>query len=77
MAEIEHFVDPKNKKHPRFVEVKDLILNLYSADRQLAGIGPVLMNIGEAVKKVSLAIEGTIKALPSLFLFFPFPSSDY
>jgi len=30
MAEIEHFIDPKNTDHSRFVEVKDLVLRLYS-----------------------------------------------
>jgi glycyl-tRNA synthetase (class II) len=31
MAEIEHFVDPDNKDHPRFYRVKDMKLPLFSA----------------------------------------------
>lgn len=31
MAEIEHFVDPANKKHPKFYRIKDLCLPLFSA----------------------------------------------
>lgn len=34
MAEIEHFVDPDNKEHPRFHRVKDLKLPLFSAVNQ-------------------------------------------
>jgi glycyl-tRNA synthetase len=49
MAEIEHFVDPLKKDHPRFEEVKDLVLPLYSAENQLSGKGLIKMTIGEAV----------------------------
>lgn len=31
MAEIEHFVDPERKEHPKFNQVKDLKLPLFSA----------------------------------------------
>ncbi|KAJ3227478.1 Glycine--tRNA ligase 1, mitochondrial [Clydaea vesicula] len=51
MAEIEHYVDPENKKHPKFVEVENEILSFYSAENQLKAAGPVQMTIGEAVKK--------------------------
>jgi len=29
MAEIEHFVDPEDKSHPRFAEVADDLLTLF------------------------------------------------
>jgi len=32
MAEIEHFYDPTNKKHPKFDEVRDECIPLYSKD---------------------------------------------
>ena len=35
MAEIEHFVDPSDKTHPRFSSVKEVLLTLFSADAQL------------------------------------------
>ncbi|KAI8823554.1 uncharacterized protein EV422DRAFT_493603 [Fimicolochytrium jonesii] len=50
MAEIEHYVDPTNKKHARFGEVKDLVVPLYSATAQEAAAGPTKMTIGEAVE---------------------------
>jgi len=32
MAEIEHFVDPNNKDHPKFSQVWDMKLPLWSAE---------------------------------------------
>lgn len=50
MAEIEHFVDPENKDHPRFDEVKDIKLNLLPAKVQLDGKTEItVMSIGDAV----------------------------
>ncbi|KAJ1652746.1 Glycine--tRNA ligase 1, mitochondrial [Dispira simplex] len=50
MAEIEHFVDPLDKAHPRFDEVKDLQVRLLSASAQLQGGSEVTeITIGEAV----------------------------
>ncbi|RUS21874.1 glycyl-tRNA synthetase [Endogone sp. FLAS-F59071] len=52
MAEIEHFVDPLNKDHARFDEVKDVVLNLLPASVQQAGKTEVVPTpIGEAVAK--------------------------
>merc|ERR1712012_870437 len=46
MAEIEHFVDPQNKNHPKFVSVADTPLPLWSAEAQDNGIHtPVTMTI--------------------------------
>lgn len=57
-AEIEHFVHPEHKDHPRFVEVKDTVLNLFSQDAQLAEVKkPFLMTVGEAVSKGIIANE--------------------
>ncbi|ORY19999.1 glycyl-tRNA synthetase [Rhizoclosmatium globosum] len=49
MAEIEHYVDPLKKDHPRFHTIKDLELTLYPADRQLQGAGTIRMKMGDAV----------------------------
>lgn len=51
MAEIEHFVDPENKSHPRFHEVASLTLPFLPAHVQKAGQTAVIkMTLGEAVK---------------------------
>jgi glycyl-tRNA synthetase len=52
MAEIEHFVDPLKKEHPRFDEVKDCEIPLLSAEAQLSGGKVVSMSIGDAIEKV-------------------------
>ena len=53
MAEIEHYVDPKKKSHPRFEEVKDQKLMLLPKEVQSAGKTDLLeITIGEAVSKV-------------------------
>jgi len=49
MAEIEHFVDPKNKDHPRFDEVRDVKCVFYPAKNQMEGKGTVTTTIGNAV----------------------------
>ena len=54
MAEIEHYVDPNNKNHPRFNEVKDLKLRLLPQAIQAEGkLEPIEITIGEAVERVS------------------------
>lgn len=55
MAEIEHYVDPLDKVHPRFGEVKDVRLRLLAKDVQLDGRTDLTeMTVGEAVAKVRL-----------------------
>lgn len=50
MAEIEHFVDPEDKSHPRFAEVKDLKLKFLPKGVQESGSNELVeKTIGEAV----------------------------
>lgn len=50
MAEIEHFVDPEDKSHPRFAEIKDLKLKFLPTAVQEAGSNELVeKTIGEAV----------------------------
>ena len=53
MAEIEHFCDPDDKSHPKFANVADEELSMYSAqDQEDPDIkGPKKITIGEAVAK--------------------------
>lgn len=54
MAEIEHFVDPLDKRHARFSEVKDVVLTLLPKEIQQEGKTDLSkMTVGEAVEKVS------------------------
>lgn len=45
MAEIEHFVDPDNKDHPKFFMVEDMRLPLWTADNQEKDDGPVITDM--------------------------------
>lgn len=50
-AEIEHYVDPLNKKHVRFHEIADLKINCLPRDVQMSGSTETTnISIGEAVK---------------------------
>jgi glycyl-tRNA synthetase len=52
MAEIEHYVDPQDKSHTGFADVKDVKIALLNRETQLAGkTTPDLLTIGEAVAK--------------------------
>ncbi|EDO18298.1 hypothetical protein Kpol_1039p49 [Vanderwaltozyma polyspora DSM 70294] len=51
MAEIEHFLDPEDKSHPKFEEVKDIKLSFLPREVQESGsTEPIVKTIGEAVE---------------------------
>lgn len=54
MAEIEHFCDPNDKAHPKFADIRDTELLLYSACNQMDGKAAEKVKIGDAVDKVNL-----------------------
>eukprot|EP00923_Selenidium_pygospionis_P008976 GHVN01015349.1.p1 GENE.GHVN01015349.1~~GHVN01015349.1.p1 ORF type:complete len:497 (+),score=91.38 GHVN01015349.1:282-1772(+) len=71
MAEIEHFVDPRDKTHPRFNEVKDLKLPLFSRERQLSdGKVTTHLTIGEAVEQNIINSETLGYFMGRSFQFF-------
>jgi len=51
MAEIEHFVNPLDKNHPKFPLVANKELVLFPQEAQLGTGKTVVMTIGEAVSK--------------------------
>jgi glycyl-tRNA synthetase len=70
-AEAEIFVDPREKnKHPKFAEVRDLVLPLYDENAQLNGKEPTPVKVGDAVEKGIIANEylAYFVALTGLFL---------
>lgn len=54
MAEIEHFCDPREKDHPKFDNVRNEMLLLYSANSQMNGESATFITIGEAVATVNI-----------------------
>jgi glycyl-tRNA synthetase len=58
MAEIEHYVDPDDKNHERFADVRDVQIALLDRHVQSAGSSQtVTMSVGDAVKKGIIANE--------------------
>lgn len=51
LAEIEHFMNPNEKRHPKLAEVAQTSLFLLSRDVQESGGEPLEMTVGEAVSK--------------------------
>ncbi|XP_072306983.1 glycine--tRNA ligase-like [Eucyclogobius newberryi] len=51
MAEIEHFVDPNEKVHPKFSNVADLEILLFSSKAQTSGQSAHFMRLGDAVEQ--------------------------
>lgn len=53
LAEIEHFVDPLDKRHKKFHIIKDLTIPLWTADNQRENKYDIIrdMTLGEAVEK--------------------------
>ncbi|CAH1105236.1 unnamed protein product [Psylliodes chrysocephalus] len=57
MAEIEHFCDPNDKRHPKFENARDTQLLLYSACNQMDGKAAERITIGTAVDSGLVANE--------------------
>lgn len=51
LAEIEHFVDPDDKSHPKYSEVENLEFLMFPRDLQMSGQSAKRLCLGEAVSK--------------------------
>ncbi|XP_030461729.1 glycine--tRNA ligase, mitochondrial 1-like [Syzygium oleosum] len=51
LAEIEHFVDPEDKSHPKFSQVADLKFLMFPREQQMSGQSAIKTQLGEAVSK--------------------------
>lgn len=70
-AEIEHFVNPDDKSHPKFKEVAALAPLLYSRELQMADEKkPKAITLGEAVAKGIIANETLAYFIGRTWLFF-------
>lgn len=52
LAEIEHFVDPEDKSHPKFSDVAGLEFLMFPREEQMSGHSAKKIQLGEAVAKV-------------------------
>lgn len=55
LAEIEHFVDPDDKSHPKYSEVSNLEFLMFPRDEQMSGQSAKILRLGEAVSKVTMS----------------------
>lgn len=70
MAEIEHFVDPLDKRHENFPEVKDIELNFLPRSVQKEGSTvPIVTTIGEAVSSGLVDNETLGYFIARIYLF--------
>ncbi|XP_022090731.1 glycine--tRNA ligase-like [Acanthaster planci] len=69
MCEIEHFIDPTDKDHPKFSSVADLKVALFSSCDQLDGKSACQMTIGEAVEKGIIASPVLGYFMARIYLF--------
>ncbi|KAI9209444.1 uncharacterized protein BJ171DRAFT_487007 [Polychytrium aggregatum] len=69
MAEIEHYVDPTKKDHPRFSEIEHIVLPLYSAHNQMNGGGVIQMSVGDAVRSGVINNETLGYFVARIYLF--------
>lgn len=70
MAEIEHYVDPEDKRHERFAEARDVVLSLLDRHVQTSGSTAVVkMSVGDAVDKGVIANETLGYFLARIYLF--------
>ncbi|VDK39190.1 unnamed protein product [Taenia asiatica] len=69
MAEIEYFVDPKDKSHPKFAQYADLKLPLFSACDQMDGKSTQEISLKDAVARGIIANETLGYFMARIFLF--------
>eukprot|EP01012_Entosiphon_sulcatum_P048676 TRINITY_DN67189_c0_g1_i1.p1 TRINITY_DN67189_c0_g1~~TRINITY_DN67189_c0_g1_i1.p1 ORF type:complete len:639 (-),score=131.11 TRINITY_DN67189_c0_g1_i1:18-1934(-) len=69
LAEIEHFLNPQNKDHPKFATVADLELPLWPKEHQEEPGPVILMTIGEAVEKKIIDNQTLGYFIGRVFLF--------
>jgi glycyl-tRNA synthetase len=69
LAEIEHFVNPKKKDHPRYKNIKNLVVKLFPRDRQTDKKGIIEMKIDDALNKGILNNQTHAYFLGRVYLF--------
>ncbi|KAK9684358.1 hypothetical protein RND81_10G204600 [Saponaria officinalis] len=69
LAEIEHFVDPNDKSHPKFSEVAHLEFLMFPRELQVSAQAAKKMNIGEAVLKGTVNNETLGYFIGRVYLF--------
>lgn len=69
LAEIEHFVDPEDKSHPKFGYIADLEFLMFPREEQLTGKSAIKLKLGEAVSKGTINNETLGYFIGRVYLF--------
>lgn len=69
LAEIEHFVDPSDKSHPKFENVSSQTLRLFPSEHQIEGKPPLEITVGDAVNQKIVSSQTMGYFLGRVFLF--------
>ncbi|KAJ1270756.1 hypothetical protein BS78_06G075900 [Paspalum vaginatum] len=69
LAEIEHFVDPEDKSHPKFGDVSGLEFLMFPREDQMAGRSATRLKIGDAVAEGTVNNETLGYFIGRVFLF--------
>ncbi|KAI3885698.1 hypothetical protein MKX03_027888 [Papaver bracteatum] len=69
LSEIEHFVDPEDKSHPKFSEVVDLEFLMFPREEQIPGKKAVKLRLGDAVSNGTVNNETLGYFIGRVYLF--------
>jgi glycyl-tRNA synthetase len=69
VAEIEHFIDPNDKTHPKFETIANLEIQLYSAENQVNGKSAQLIRLNDAVQSKLINSETLAYFIGRIYLF--------
>lgn len=69
LAEIEHFVDPEDKSHPKFSEVANLKFLMFPREEQMSGQSAKIIRLGEAVAQGTVNNETLGYFIGRVYLF--------
>ncbi|XP_076942099.1 glycine--tRNA ligase, mitochondrial 1-like [Bidens hawaiensis] len=69
LAEIEHFVDPDDKSHPKYSEVSKLEFLMFPRDEQMSGQSAKKLCLGEAVSKGTVNNQTLAYFIGRVYLF--------
>ncbi|XP_057474447.1 glycine--tRNA ligase, mitochondrial 1-like [Actinidia eriantha] len=76
LAEIEHFVDPEDKSHPKFSEVENLEFLMFPRQDQVSGKSARIIRIGEAVSEGIVNNETLGYFIGRVYLFLTYLGID-
>lgn len=69
LAEIEHFVDPTDKSHPKFENVSSQKVTLYPSENQIEGKPPLNISLEDAVNQKIVSTQTMGYFLGRVYLF--------